>query len=109
IAQPSAGKGVAITLTAEGKSLADLTPLAGAELPPLGPYSFSGNLSDADGGYKVADMKLKMGGSDIAGEAAIALAGDRPKISATLASSLLDAKGFGINPTPAADVGPVGL
>lgn len=106
IAEPAAGKGVAIALTAEGKSLADLTPLAGAELPPLGPYSFSGNLSDADGGYKVADMKLKMGGSDIAGEAAIALAGDRPKISATLASTLLDAKDFGIKPAPAADAAP---
>ena len=106
IAEPSAGKGVAVTLTAEGKSLADLTPLTGAELPPLGPYSFSGNLSDADGGYKVADMKLKMGGSDIAGEAAVALAGDRPKISATLTSSLLDAKDFGIKPAPAADAAP---
>src|SRR5215470_17431138 len=106
IAKPAAGKGVAIALTAEGKSLADLTPLAGAEMPPLGPYSFSGNLSDADGGYKVADMKLKMGGSDIAGEAAIALTGDRPKISATLASSLLDAKDFGIKSAPAADAAP---
>jgi uncharacterized protein involved in outer membrane biogenesis len=106
IAEPDAGTGIAITLTAEGKSLADLTPLAGAELPPLGPYSFSGNLSDADGGYKVADMKLKMGGSDIAGEAAVALAGDRPKVSATLASSLLNAKDFGIKSAPPADAAP---
>jgi uncharacterized protein involved in outer membrane biogenesis len=106
IAEPATGKGIAITLTAEGKSLADLTPLAGAELPPLGPYSFGGNLSDADGGYKVADMKLKMGGSDLAGEAAVALAGDRPKVSATLASSLLNAKDFGIKSAPPADAAP---
>lgn len=106
IAEPAARKGVAITLAAEGKSLADLTPLAGVDMPPLGPYSFSGNLSDADGGYKVADMKLKMAGSDIAGEAAIALAGDRPKISAKFASSLLDAKDFGIKSAPPADAAP---
>src|SRR5262249_61589024 len=53
IAKPAAGQGVDIALTAEGKSLADLTPLAGSPLPPLGPYSFSGKLSDAEGAYKV--------------------------------------------------------
>jgi AsmA family protein len=106
IEQPAAGKGVAIALTAEGQSLADLTPLAGSELPPLGPYSFSGNLSDAEGGYQVAGMQMKMGGSDIAGDASIALAGERPKIVAKLSSSLLDAKDFGIKPAPAADAAP---
>jgi uncharacterized protein involved in outer membrane biogenesis len=97
---------VAIALTAAGKSLADLTPLAGSPLPPLGPYSFSGNLSDAEGGYKVAGMQLKMGTSDIAGDAALALAGARPKIVATLSSSLLDAQDFGIKPAPPADAAP---
>ena len=101
IAEPAAGKGVAIALTAAGQSLADLTPLAGSELPALGPYSFSGNLSDAKGGYQVAGMQMKMGGSDIAGDASIALAGERPKIVAKLSSSLLDAQDFGIKPAPA--------
>jgi hypothetical protein len=105
VAKPAAGRGVAIALTAEGKSLADLAPLAGSPLPPLGPYSFSGNLSDAEGGYKVAGMQLKMGGSDIAGDASISLAGARPKIVASLSSSLLDAKDFGIQPAPDADAG----
>ena len=106
IAKPATGKGVDIALTAEGKSLADLTPLAGSPIPPLGPYSFSGKLSDAEGGYKVAGMQLKMGGSDIAGDAAIALAGARPKITATLSSNLLDAKDFGIKSAPPADAAP---
>jgi uncharacterized protein involved in outer membrane biogenesis len=106
IDKPAAGKGVAIALTAGGKSLADLSPLAGAQLPPLGPYSFSGNLSDADGGYKVAGMQLKMGTSDLAGDASVALADARPKIMATLASSLLDAKDFGLKPAPSPDAAP---
>ena len=101
IEQPAAGKGVAIALTAEGNSLADMTPLTGSPMPPLGPYSFSGNLSDAEGGYQVAGMQMKMGGSDIAGDASIALSGERPKIVAKLSSSLLDAKDFGIKPAPA--------
>ena len=100
ISKPADGKGVAIALTAGGKSLADLSPLAGAQLPPLGPYSFSGNLSDADGGYKVAGMQLKMGTSDLTGDASVALAEAKPKIAATLASSLLDAKDFGLKPAP---------
>lgn len=106
IAEPAKGKGVAIALTAEGQSLADLTPLAGSPLPALGPYSFSGNLSDAKGGYQVAGMQMKMGTSDIAGDASIALSGATPKIVAKLSSSLLDAKDFGIKPAPAADAAP---
>jgi hypothetical protein len=102
IAKPAAGKGIAIALTADGKSLADLTPLAGSPLPPLGPYSLSGNLSDADGGYKIAGLQLKMGGSDIAGDAGIAFSGGKPKITANLSSSLVDAKDFGIKPAPPA-------
>ena len=101
IEQPAAGKGVAIALTAEGNSLADMTPLTGSPMPPLGPYSFSGNLSDAKGGYQVAGMQMKMGGSDIAGDASISLSGATPKIVAKLSSSLLDAKDFGIKPAPA--------
>jgi len=106
ITNPAAGKGVAIVLTAEGKSLADLTPLAGVSLPPLGPYSFVGDLSDADGGYKVAGMQLKMGTSDVAGDASVALADAKPKIVATLTSSLLDAKDFGVKPAPSPDAAP---
>jgi AsmA family protein len=105
IAQPASGKGVAIALTAEGSSLADLAPLAGSPLPPLGPYSLSGNLSDVAGGYKIAGLQLKMGGSDIAGDASIAMAGAKPKIVATLSSSLVDAKDFGLKPAPPADAG----
>jgi len=100
IEQPAVGKGVAIALTAEGNSLADMSPLTGSPMPPLGPYSFSGNLSDAEGGYQVAGMQMKMGGSDIAGDASIALSGERPKVVAKLSSSLLDAKDFGIKPAP---------
>jgi len=108
IAKPAAGKGIALALTAEGKSLADLTPLAGSPLPPLGPYSLSGNLSDAEGGYKIAGLQLKMGGSDVAGDASIAMSGARPKIVATLSSSLLDAKDFGVKSAPPADAAPAG-
>src|SRR5215510_8801450 len=85
IAKPAAGKGVA-----------DLAALTGSPLPALGPYSLSGNLSDVEGGYKIAGLQLKMGGSDIAGDAAIAISGARPKIVATLSSSLLNAKDFGL-------------
>ncbi|HET7851479.1 MAG TPA: AsmA family protein [Methyloceanibacter sp.] len=106
IDKPAAGKGVAIALTAGGKSLADLSPLAGAQLPPLGPYSFSGNLSDAESGYKVAGMQLKMGTSDLAGDASVALADAKSKIVATLVSNLLDAKDFGVKPAPSPDAAP---
>src|SRR5262249_20778824 len=62
--------------------------------------------SGAEGGYKVGGRQLKMGSSDIAGDAALALAGARPKIVATLSSNLLDAKDFGIKSAPPADAAP---
>lgn len=103
IAEPKAARGVALEFSAKGDSLADMTALTGAELPPLGPYSVSAKLTDIDGGYQVDALQARMGESDISGSAGIAMGGARPKINAALTSTKLDLKDFGVAPEPAVE------
>lgn len=98
VAKPMQAAGIQMALSAEGQSLADLNGLAGATLPPLGPYSLAGNLSNPSGVYKVDQLQLKMGGSALTGDASVALAGKRPNLTANLAATLIDLKDFGVKP-----------
>jgi uncharacterized protein involved in outer membrane biogenesis len=103
IAEPKAGRGVALELSAKGGSLADMTALTGSELPPLGPYSVLARLTDQEGGYQVEGLQARMGESDVSGSAGIALGGPRPRITAALTSTKLDFKDFGVEPQPAVE------
>jgi len=99
ITDPAAGKGIALALAVQGKSIADVAAFAGAVAPPMGPYSLSASLSDPAGGYALKDLKAKIGGSDISGDVMVSLGGAVPAINAQLASQLIDLKDF----TPASD------
>lgn len=98
VAQPKSGQGMALNLSVQGDSLADLSGLAGASLPPLGPYSMAGRLTDAGGGYRIEGLQAKMGSSDVSGNASIAMTGPRPRIEAALTSAKLDLADFGVAP-----------
>lgn len=98
IAKPKSAEGAVLNLSAEGASLADLSALAGQELPPLGPYKFAATIADVSGGgYKVEGMQARIGESDLSGSASIALNGPRPRIEAALTSAKLDLKDFGVD------------
>lgn len=97
-AKPMTAEGVAVALAVEGKSLADLNAISGATLPPLGPYSVAGNLSNPSGVYKVEQLQLKMGTSSMTGDASVAMGGKKPNITANLAAAMIDLKDFGVKP-----------
>lgn len=99
VAKPMTAEGVAVTLSVEGKSLADLNAISGATLPPLGPYSIAGNLSNPSGVYKVDQLQLKMGTSTLTGDASVAMGGKKPKVTANLAATVIDLKDFGMKPS----------
>lgn len=103
VAEPKAGRGVALELSAKGDSLADMTALTGSPLPPLGPYSVLARLTDQEGGYQVEGLQARMGESDVSGSAGIALGGPRPRITAALTSTKLDFRDFGVEPQPAVE------
>jgi uncharacterized protein involved in outer membrane biogenesis len=97
-AKPMTAEGIAVALSVEGNSLADLNAISGATLPALGPYSLSGNISNPSGVYKVEQLQLKMGSSSMTGDASLALGGKKPNIIANLAAAMIDLKDFGVSP-----------
>lgn len=98
VAKPKSGQGIALQLSAQGNSLADMSALAGAPMPPLGPYNLSGRLSDVPGGYQIESLQARLGESDVSGTAGVVLGGARPKLTANLTSAKVDLKDFGVAP-----------
>lgn len=99
IGDPTQARGIDVAFVAEGKSLADLAPLAGLPLPALGPYSARARLTDVEGNaFRLSDLRGRLGGSDLAGEVTLALGGPRPRLTADLTADRLDARDIGIPP-----------
>ncbi len=90
IAKPMDGKGFDIDVSFNVDSLADLSELAGSDLPELGPVSFTGKLTDSKGAYSIKTMKLVLGNTDLSGDVTVNISGKRPAISANLSSNLID-------------------
>ncbi|MFO1056834.1 MAG: AsmA family protein [Dongiaceae bacterium] len=99
VTDPAHARGIDVALTAEGRSLAELGTVAGLPLPPLGPYQVAGRLTDLEGSaFHLAGLRVRLGGSDLAGEATLTLGGPRPRLAADLAADRLDAQDIGIRP-----------
>ncbi|MGH6946385.1 MAG: AsmA-like C-terminal region-containing protein, partial [Kiloniellales bacterium] len=84
IAQPRAGSGLRFEVSGEGRSLADLSPFAGAELPALGPWSFDTKLAQDGTSYRLSALALRLSESDLAGTASVDLGKERPLVTAAL-------------------------
>ncbi len=83
-----------LALTAAGDSLAGLSPFLGTELPALGPFKLSADTRLESQAIEVKSMSLQVGGSDLAGNATLALAAARPAVKAALVSKRLDLADF---------------
>ncbi len=73
-----------------GKDLADAYYLSGLALPNTPPYDVAGTAVRDGMKFSVDDFHGRLGGSDINGKLAIDTGGDRPKLSATLTSRVLN-------------------
>ena len=83
-------------ISASGDNLANLKPLIGVALPPLGPYSLNGKLSaPAKDTMRLDIASLKVGSSQLTGDIAIGKeANGKPKLVANLNSPKLDIQDF---------------
>jgi AsmA protein len=93
IARPRTPEGIDIALAARVPDLAALGPLAGgAALPAIKDVTFAARAADRRGGSGgiLRDIALKIGPSDLAGNAELEI-GARPKLTADLRSTKLDA------------------
>lgn len=64
---PMQFKGADVLLTLSGQDLAQIYPLLGIPGPPTPPYQLEGHLNRSGQTWKVDDMKLHAGDSDLAG------------------------------------------
>lgn len=90
VARPLEGRGLTLALTAGGEDLAALSPIAGTPLPAVGPFSVRGQVDDAEAGYVLSGLAVKLGETDLAGTARIDPTAAPPKLTADLSSTLID-------------------
>ncbi len=83
-----------VAVTASGDSLAGLSAFLGSDLPPLGPYKLSSNVKTTRQKIEISQLILLIGSSDLAGNATLSLAGERPALKASVISKLLDLADF---------------
>ncbi len=94
VAKPLEAAALNVNFSVAGDDLSKLEGLAGAPVPPLGPYAISGVVTgQADTAVKVSNLSAKIGKSTLTGAAEMQLKG-RPAISATMRSDLLDLDDF---------------
>jgi uncharacterized protein involved in outer membrane biogenesis len=82
-------RGIGCTLKASGKELGEIGPLFGTELPELGPFDVSGNLSGSAKALSLNEFSATVDKSDFKGLAKVEFL-KRPKISVRLGSSVID-------------------
>lgn len=90
IADARAGKGLDLSITGEAEPVSALEELLGVDLPSLRLELAARVQGDLDGEVRAAELKLKLGGSELSGTGAVDLSGARPKVTAELESARLD-------------------
>jgi AsmA family protein len=101
ISEPLQGKGLKLAASLNVGKLDELNSLTGGELPAMGPLSLTTNLSDPDGKYKLADLKLTLAETSLSGDITADITGKVPYIKANLQSPMLDLVPF--QPEPPAE------
>ena len=82
-------EGINVKLKASGKELAEIGPLLGTDLPELGSFDVSGQLSGSTKTISLNDLSAMVDKSDFNGQAKVAFL-KRPNITLHLQSSVID-------------------
>ncbi|MBI3030106.1 MAG: AsmA family protein [Candidatus Rokubacteria bacterium] len=106
VARPLAGEGLALAVTFKTGSLRDLSGLVGQALPHVGPIHFTAKVSEESRTFRVRNLQLTVGQSDLAGDLFLALDG-WPRLSARLTSRRLDLADLVPGPVTAESAGRV--
>ncbi|MBW2722356.1 MAG: AsmA family protein, partial [Deltaproteobacteria bacterium] len=85
-------KDMTVAVHVEGRSIPEVARLLPmSDVPDLGPFKIGLGLSDvAPETYKISNLKVAFGNSDLKGSAELSLAQKRPRFTATLSSQNLD-------------------
>lgn len=90
-----AQRGISVNFSLHGNDLGNLAKISGASLPLKGPFSVSGlALDTGPKAYKVSDLAVKLGESDIKGSVGVSLATNRLSVTGDLSSQKIDLRPF---------------
>lgn len=82
--------GLDLRITLRGAELSSLAPLAGQELPKLGPVALDARIEGSANEFRLEDLKAALASNTLSGRVELALAGPRPRLGGTLASTGID-------------------
>jgi uncharacterized protein involved in outer membrane biogenesis len=94
VGNPLQGKEVVADIRVDAESLKALGALAGAELPAVEPVALAATASEIEKGYRLTDLKLQAGRSDVSGSLELEPGEPRPVVRAALKSKLIDLTEF---------------
>jgi len=90
MAEPLAGRGLDLTVSAEGKDISAIGKLFAVQLPKS-PYQFSTIVGgDAGGTMTLKTVRVAIGATTLSGEARLTVNGPRPKLGATVDAAQID-------------------
>lgn len=95
VQDPLAFAGANLKLELSGPDMSLLLPLTGIAIPKTPPYRIAGQLDYSDGVVKFHGATGKVGSSDLAGDIDVDTKPQRPVVTATLQSKLVDLKDLG--------------
>ena len=82
--------GLDLRIALRGAELSSLAPLAGQALPKLGPVALDARIEGSANEFRLEDLKAALASNTLSGRVELALAGPRPRIGGTLASTGID-------------------
>ncbi len=100
---PISDKSLVVDLEIKGKRLDHLNKLLETDIPPFGPYHFSGKFSVDPKGFRVTDLKAIIGDSDLGGQVFVDTSGSKAHWDLNLVSQSFqindfEVKGFSLFP-----------
>lgn len=95
VKDPLAFAGADIKLDLSGPDMSLLLPLTGIAIPKTPPYRLAGNLDYSAGLVTLKGLTGKVGSSDLEGDLQVDTKPERPVLTATLQSRLVDLKDLG--------------
>jgi uncharacterized protein involved in outer membrane biogenesis len=91
IREPLERRGFALALSGEAKDMQAVARVLKVDAPWDGPLSLAARVADTGPDrYALSNLRLAAAGIDLGGEASVSLAGGRPAVTASLASTLVD-------------------
>jgi len=96
VALPITGKAMGFQIDLKGEKLNTLDGLLDVSLPPLGPYSLGGHFAMDDKGYRISEFEMRIGQSDLTGNAVLSTTGAKPDLNIELGTRTLQIDDFDV-------------